>query len=81
MSLNQKRNRKIKLLNDQGGKCCYCGKPLSLDNTTLDHVIPKAIWVWNGVDNLVASCQPCNINFGSLPPKNKIMQLSQLAFS
>ena len=80
MSKNQKLNRKKKLLQQQNGCCAYCGKELTLDNATIDHVIPKAIMPWNSVDNLVISCQPCNSGYGSSAPKEKIMSLYKLAF-
>ena len=79
MSKNKKR--KIKLLESQNGKCCYCGEPLELENATFDHVIPSAIMKWNSLSNLVVACQPCNMGFAAEPPKSKILKLSSLAFS
>jgi hypothetical protein len=43
-----------------GQMCHYCGKPLTFDECTVDHVWPLAL---GGVDanwNLVAACKPCN---------------------
>ncbi len=78
MTRNQKR--KLRQLQRQNGKCCYCGQPLALENATFDHVIPKAIMKWNALNNLVVSCQSCNTGFAAQPPKEKILMLSRLAF-
>ena len=82
MSLNQKRNRKLKLLNEQNHQCCYCGEKLSYEEATLDHVIPKAFgyisnFGMNSVDNLLCCCRDCNQGFSSTAPKHKILVLSK----
>ena len=78
--MSNNRKRKLKLLESQGGKCCYCGEPLDIEVATFDHVIPKAIMKWNALNNLVVACQPCNLGFADEPPKEKILKLSRLAF-
>ncbi len=40
--------------------CKYCGKKLELQNSTLDHVVPRSKGGSNKIDNLVLSCSPCN---------------------
>ena len=40
--------------------CRYCGIPLTKLTVTLDHVIPVSKGGTNDMDNLVASCKPCN---------------------
>ena len=39
--------------------CVYCNVPLTRDNLTRDHVIPRSKGGGGG-DNLVPSCAPCN---------------------
>lgn len=44
----------------EGGKCAYCGKPLSLRTTTREHVIPSSKGGSDGLTNVVACCSACN---------------------
>lgn len=78
--MSNNHNRKLKLLEAQGGKCCYCGQPLEVDVATFDYVIPTAIMKWNALSNLVIACESCNSGFAAQPPKEKILKLSRLAF-
>ena len=62
-----------KLLNDQKGKCFYCGKKLNLKNASRDHVIPKSKpGGANTVNNLVVCCKNINRHFGNMMPKEKM---------
>jgi 5-methylcytosine-specific restriction endonuclease McrA len=49
--------------------CQYCGKQFSMNDLTVDHIIPKSRWMeikrtskrnWNNWQNCVASCKWCN---------------------
>jgi 5-methylcytosine-specific restriction endonuclease McrA len=55
-----KRNRKLYLLNQQGGCCAYCGGRLSPRTATLDHVVPKSQGGPATRENQVAACLRCN---------------------
>lgn len=44
----------------ESGCCKYCGKQLSKDEATLDHVQPQARGGTNAKDNLVLACFHCN---------------------
>ena len=46
-------------------QCQYCGNHFSLDNLTMDHVIPKSRGGKNTWENLVAACKKCNQKKGS----------------
>jgi 5-methylcytosine-specific restriction endonuclease McrA len=48
-----------------GWSCQYCGVKLSHKSATRDHVVPIAEGGWNGLDNEVLSCKPCNGAKGS----------------
>ena len=61
-----------KLLMIQGGKCFYCGNKLSLEEATVDHVIPKALGGDNSEANTVACCHSINQAFGNATPKEKL---------
>ena len=41
-------------------KCIYCGQSLSIENITIDHLIPLSKGGTNYIDNLVPSCLECN---------------------
>ena len=49
-----------------GGRCHYCGVTLSVATMTLDHVVPVNRGGTTCLDNLVASCAPCNQEKGGL---------------
>lgn len=55
-----------------GNSCMYCG---SLNDLTLDHVIPKSKGGGNDWDNLVTCCKKCNIKKDNLTPKEAGMKL------
>lgn len=50
------------LLPLQGGKCFYCATRINQGNAHVDHVIPWSFSHDDGLDNLVATCVPCNSN-------------------
>lgn len=64
-----------KLLTIQGGKCFYCGEKISIDDATIDHVIPKALGGDNAEANTVACCHAINHAFGHATPKEKLTAL------
>ena len=51
-----------------GGRCAYCGKPISIQGMQIDHVIPMRSYEayashgkdLNGMDNLLPACRSCN---------------------
>lgn len=53
------RSKKLVWKRDQG-QCFYCGKSLSWDEKTIDHVIPKSKGGPHRVWNLVLACRTCN---------------------
>lgn len=40
--------------------CFYCNAYLELDDSTVDHVVPRSKGGTNTFDNMVLSCWPCN---------------------
>lgn len=65
----------VRLFNNQGGQCAYCGKQMLLhphdsnnpQAATKDHVIPRSRGGVSDVWNEVASCRSCNGAKGSSP--------------
>ena len=56
----RRRNLKRRLLLAQRGECHYCGRPITYETATFDHLRPKARGGTNAVGNLVLACEPCN---------------------
>lgn len=42
------------------GHCAYCGRPITLEEMTADHVVPKAAGGSNKISNLLPCCRECN---------------------
>lgn len=57
---------KRKVLKRDGLRCQYCGKPLTEEEATVDHVIPLAAGGTNGSSNLVVACEECNVILGAM---------------
>ena len=55
--------------------CQYCGKKLSPNKLTIDHIIPKYKGGRNSWKNLVAACKVCNSKKGNFVLKNINMEL------
>lgn len=60
-STEAKRYLKRELFRRDGNGCCWCGKTLSYETATLEHLIPRShprsrnlLW------NFRLACQPCN---------------------
>jgi 5-methylcytosine-specific restriction endonuclease McrA len=48
------------LLKRDEGKCCYCGKHLTLNTATIEHVHPQSKGGLTDWMNCRMACQPCN---------------------
>lgn len=48
------------MLKKSGNKCSHCGKKLSVDKMTVEHVVPLSKGGTNSDMNLVALCESCN---------------------
>ena len=56
------------LLGLHGPVCAYCGKNMTMDEVTLDHVRPrKGQTAYDRPDNLVLACPPCNSAKADMP--------------
>jgi 5-methylcytosine-specific restriction endonuclease McrA len=62
----QKKKIKIKLFGGRREKpCCFCGRILSMNEATLEHVIPLSAGGGWDVDNIRISCESCNRDRGT----------------
>ena len=53
-------------------KCYYCSRPLTRDNSTLDHIYPKDLGGPSIPNNLCISCRNCNSNKSNMFAKEFI---------
>lgn len=61
------RERKIRnyVIARDGTSCCYCGKELSYDEITMEHIVPDSKRGTFNTTNLTVSCGPCNNKRGN----------------
>ena len=69
-----KLTRKNVLLRDRY-ECQYCGKSITLNSGTVDHVFPKSRGGANSWENFVAACFPCNVKKKNRTPQEAGMIL------
>lgn len=60
------------------GYCQLCGKKLTYNQATLDHIIPLAMGGSNSVDNLQLSCIQCNRLKGSILPETFVNRITDI---
>jgi 5-methylcytosine-specific restriction endonuclease McrA len=60
--------------------CQYCGSGLTLQEITLDHVVPRTAGGKTTFLNCVASCYPCNNKKGGRTPEQAEMPLLRKPF-
>ena len=52
-------------------ECVYCGSPLTMDQMTYDHVMPRDRGGSHSWDNVALACTECNSRKGNQLPKGK----------
>ena len=57
-------NKKNLYLRDNG-KCQYCDKKITFNESTMDHIVPKSQGGMSGWRNIVLSCNSCNQKKGA----------------
>lgn len=63
------RWRRRCIIKAKGPNCHWCQKQLTLDSSTLDHVIPLSRGGLDNANNTVLSCEPCNHGRGNAMPE------------
>jgi 5-methylcytosine-specific restriction endonuclease McrA len=58
----------IKNLIKNATKCYWCGKKLTKDNTHIDHYVPLSKGGLHELENLVVSCNKCNLTKSAKDP-------------
>jgi 5-methylcytosine-specific restriction endonuclease McrA len=60
MSTVSHARQKRKVLLQTTQECYYCCVPLSLDTSTIDHIVPKSKGGSNDINNYCLCCYQCN---------------------
>jgi 5-methylcytosine-specific restriction endonuclease McrA len=56
-----KKSVRFAVLRRDGFRCVYCGADASEKKLHIDHVMPKSLGGSDDIENLVASCDECNL--------------------
>ena len=61
--------RSVLVWRETNGHCVYCAEPISQEERSVDHVLPKSRGGRDHTDNLVPACKACNNRRGlTYPP-------------
>lgn len=74
----ESKQRLFKLMSITNGICYLCGQPLSLDDVTLDHIVPKSLGGSNDHDNKLPTHSICNKMKADMTYEQFILQCSQI---
>lgn len=58
------------------GKCAYCRNPITKEEATLDHIVPKLLGGRNGKGNIALACEECNKKKGHMTPQQWRMEMA-----
>lgn len=77
------KKKRFDIFKRDGFKCQYCGAHPPDVALHVDHIHPVAEGGTNEIENLVTSCEPCNLGKGarllSVTPKSLAMQAKEVA--
>ena len=62
-----RRMYRVDALTEQSNRCWYCRMPLTIDESTAEHVEPVARGGQTSRRNIKAACGPCNLAKGCMP--------------
>ena len=66
------------IYNTSKGKCALCGKRITYDKMTLDHIVPLAMNGADDVSNLQCTCEACNLFKGSVLPDDFMERITEI---
>ena len=68
------RTKREEVYLNAGGRCAVCGRPLALDEMTIDHTRAQSSFgkgeVRNDIGNLACFCRECNAAKADMTPKD-----------
>lgn len=56
--------------------CCYCGKSLTIETATVEHIIKYEFCQHDRLDNLDISCSQCNRQYANMDHKWKAFRFN-----
>lgn len=71
-------NERIAVYSKGKGRCAICGKFVSFDDFTIDHIIPLAKGGTNEMDNLQCTCKVCNSLKQNILPEDLMKKLTDI---
>lgn len=66
------------IYNTAKGRCALCGRKITYDNMTLDHIVPLAMNGADDVGNLRCTCEACNLFKGSVLPDDFMERITRI---
>lgn len=72
-----KEVRKL-IYNTAKGRCVLCGRKITYDKMTLDHIVPLAMNGEDDVRNLQCTCEACNLFKGSVLPEDFMDRINEI---
>ena len=60
------------------GRCALCGRKITYENMTLDHIVPLAMNGADDVSNLQCTCEACNRFKGSILPDDFMERITEI---
>ena len=60
------------------GRCVLCGRKITYNNMTMDHIKPLAMGGEDSVENLQCTCSACNLFKGSVLPEDFLERVSEI---
>lgn len=64
--------------NTSKGRCALCGRKITYDNMTLEHIVPLAMNGADDVSNLQCTCEACNLFKGSVLPDDFMERITEI---
>lgn len=55
-----------------GGKCFFCGIPLTFEEATHEHLVATSLGGTNHNANCTIACKPCNLAAGAMTVVDKV---------
>lgn len=74
--MKNKNNESVRsrLWEESAGCCIYCGRPVSLEEMAVDHIVPRSMGGADSYQNKVCACRACNAQKGSTPLEEYLLE-------
>lgn len=68
----KRRDIVFSLAERDGWTCTYCGALMTLDTSTIEHVVPLTRGGMDAINNMVLACKQCNADAGNMNIRQKM---------